>query len=957
MIQPRIACLLLVGALSTQLWAQKKPLDLPALDAWRSVVGTTLSRDGKWALYRLVPQDGDATLEIKSTDGAKTFTVPRASTAAFSNDGQFVIATVVPPQADVKKARRDKVKPEDQPKNDLTLFSLASGGSMTLQRVTSFTLPEEDSGWFVYKPEPPKPEPAKPAEAKTAESKPAEVKPEAKSAEKKEEKKEEKDKKPTKKAEHKVGETIVVRNFQTGNEERIENVASYRFSKDGKVLVYVLSTKDGAGDGIVWYDLAAGKKTPVVTAMGRYPRLDIDESGKYLAFLTDKDDYAAKKPSHSLYLSKDGGEPKLVAKEGTDGVPKGYWVPDNSQVRFSKKATRLLFSVAPKPAEEPKDETPDDEKVSVDVWNWQDKVLQPQQLLQAASERTRTYDAAYSLDAKKIAVLETSDLRSVSIAKNGDGDTALGSDDQAYDLASSWDPGYNDYYLVNPNTGERKPLVKGFTGGLDLSPEGKYVYGYDPKSREFWVIDAKSGDKRVVNAGLPPIWDEENDVPSLAGGLGAAGWTKDDARLLIYDRYDIWSVDPTGKEKPINVTNGVGRNLKIRFRYVPQDREADAIDPQESMLLSAFDERTKDAGFYRDSVSGSGYPQKVLMAPKTFSVPVKAKKADVFAYTQQDFVEYADLWVADTPNLKNPRKLSNANPQQASYSWGTSELVEWTSNDGVPLQGILYKPDNFDYGKKYPMITYFYEKNSDTLNAYRTPAPTASILNISIAVSNGYVVFVPDIVYKEGYPGESAMSCIMPGVQSILARGYIDPKKLAIDGQSWGGYQVAYLITETNMFTCAYAGAAVSDMFSAYGGIRWGSGLVRQFQYEHQQSRIGGTIWDKPLRFLENSPQFFLDKVQTPVLMMNNDKDGAVPWYQGIEMFTGLRRLGKPAWMLVYNDEDHNLVQRKNRKDLTIRKQQFFDYYLKGAPMPVWMKSGVPATEKGKNMGLELTKN
>jgi dipeptidyl aminopeptidase/acylaminoacyl peptidase len=222
--------------------------------------------------------------------------------------------------------------------------------------------------------------------------------------------------------------------------------------------------------------------------------------------------------------------------------------------------------------------------------------------------------------------------------------------------------------------------------------------------------------------------------------------------------------------------------------------------------------------------------------------------------------------------------------------------------------------------------------------------------------SNGYLIFIPDIPYKEGYPGESAVSAITAGVNSIVTRGYVDPKKLAIQGQSWGGYQVAYLVTETNMFAAACAGAPVSDMVSAYGGIRWGSGLVRQMQYERGQSRIAGTIWDKPLRYIENSPIFFADKIKTPLLIMSNDKDGAVPWYQGIEFFTALRRLNRPSWLVVYNNEDHNLVERKNRKDWSIRMQQYFDHYLKGAPAPKWMVEGVPATNKGKDYGFELTK-
>ena len=175
---------------------------------------------------------------------------------------------------------------------------------------------------------------------------------------------------------------------------------------------------------------------------------------------------------------------------------------------------------------------------------------------------------------------------------------------------------------------------------------------------------------------------------------------------------------------------------------------------------------------------------------------------------------------------------------------------------------------------------------------------------------------------------------------------------MAIQGQSWGGYQVAYLVTKTNIFAAAGAGAPVSNMTSAYGGIRWGTGISRQFQYEKGQSRIGKNLWAATDAYLKNSPLFAAPKVQTPLLLMHNDKDGAVPWYQSIEYFTALKRLDKKVWLLQYNDEDHNLVERRNRKDLSIRLAQFFDHYLKGAPMPRWMSSGVPATDKGIDWGL-----
>ncbi len=288
--------------------------------------------------------------------------------------------------------------------------------------------------------------------------------------------------------------------------------------------------------------------------------------------------------------------------------------------------------------------------------------------------------------------------------------------------------------------------------------------------------------------------------------------------------------------------------------------------------------------------------------------------------------------------------------------WHTLSRPEWTSLDGQKLRGMLVKPEGFDPKKKYPMIVNFYEKSSDDVNLYRTLEPLRSQINYTFYSNRGYLVFNPDIPYREGYPGESCMNAVVAGVTNLIDKGFVDEKRVAVQGHSWGGYQVAYLVTKTNMFRCAGSGAPVVNMVSAYGGIRWESGLMRMFQYEHTQSRIGGSLWQYPLRYLENSPIFSVDKVQTPVLILHNDKDGAVPWYQGIEFFGALRRLDKPVWMLNYNDEPHWPVKLQNRIDYQIRMQQYFDYYLKDAPMPRWMQRGVPAMEKGILQGLELEK-
>lgn len=967
-------CLCLLAPLGV---AQKKPLDHSVYDAWKSIRGTSFSHDGKWILYVIAPQEGDSKVEVKSVAGDdKQYEFGRGSTVQFSYDSKFVVATIVPAIADVKKAQKNKAAPADMPKNSLLILNLATGEQAKIDQVTSFQLPAEDSGWFTYRPEVPKPatpNAATPAAGATAGAA------------------------RTGGAGRRSGGTgraggasasstttgapLVIRNLASGKEQKLENVGDATLSKDGTVLAYTVVSKEGKDDGVYWTTLRDNNRKTASKGKAKVAKIALSDETKALAFLSDKTadlpPAKAAKPAKTEAVADDEEEPDAapakpkkiglslylynpktdkttkIAGDETAGIPKGWIISDNSTLSFSEKGTRLLFGTVPKPPEEKKDDTPDNEKVSVDIWNWQDKRIMPQQVLQAAAEQKRSHQAVAFVDSGKVIQLETESIPSVSISVRNEGRYALGSSDLDYRLQASWDADYNDYYVIDLKAGTTHKVATKSEARFSFSPDGKYIFGYDGEKRQYFVVDPaslKRTDFKIPTA----LFNELEDTPSTPGPYGEAGWTRDDARLLVYDATDIWSIDPTGKSAPTNLTNGAGRMQNLHFRYLNLDPEAHFVDLSKPILLSGMNPDTKAAGYFSFNANDPhAQPKKLLFGDKLYSVPIKAKTGDLVSFTRQDFVEFPDVWVAKS-DFTDAKKLSDANPQQAQYNWGSAELVNWISADGQKLQGILVKPENFSYGKKYPMITYFYERLSDSLNSYHAPAPSASTVNLSYFASNGYVMFIPDIPYKTGYPGESSMSAIVSGVLSIVSRGYVDPAKLGIQGQSWGGYEVAYLVTQTNLFNCACSGAAVADMFSAYGGIRYGTGILREGQYEHGQSRIGGSIWEKPLQYLENSPLFWLDKVKTPLLMMHNDKDGAVPFTQGIELFSGLRRLGKPAWMVSYNGEDHNLVERKNRKDWSIRLSQYFDYYLKGAPMPVWMSKGVSATMKGKTMGEEL---
>jgi len=597
----------------------------------------------------------------------------------------------------------------------------------------------------------------------------------------------------------------------------------------------------------------------------------------------------------------------------------------------------------------------EEETAQLDVWNWQDEYVQSHQLKSLDQEKKRSYLAVVDLARGAFTQLGTPQVPSVTLSAEGDGDVALGLSDVPYRKLVSWeDARFYDAYLVDVRSGRQTEVLKKVKGTPSLSPDGRFVLWYDMPLRHWRSIATDSRAQATITTDITvPLCNELSDVPDDPEAYGIAAWTEHDSTVLVYDRYDIWSADPGGKRPPTCLTRGRRRATTISYRYARMDTEEKFLKPGAAMLLKVFNTATKDAGYARTQLGAPRDPQPLLTGGFEFSTPIKAKQDSTFIFQKSSFTVSPDLYAADA-DFRTVTRLSDINPQQTDYLWGSVELVHWKGADGSALDGLLFKPPQFDPTKKYPMIVYYYERMSDLLHRYIPPQPSASSINATMFASNGYLVFMPDIRYRVGHPGQSAVDCVVPGVKKLIAAGYVDPARIGLQGQSWGGYQTAFIITRTGMFRAAMAGAPVANMTSAYGGIRWESGVSRMFQYERDQSRIGGTLWEKRELYIENSPLFAADRITTPLLIMHNDNDGAVPWYQGIELFTALRRLGKPVWMLTYNTEAHNLVQRKNRKDISIREMQFFDHYLKGAPAPVWMTKGIPAVNKGKTLGLEL---
>jgi dipeptidyl aminopeptidase/acylaminoacyl peptidase len=928
-----IAALTVLAGVAHAQDTAKQPLDHSAYDVWKGIDDESLSRDGRWLLYSLTLQDGDATLVVRALEAGSEHVVPRGGGARFSADSRFVVALVDPELELMRQARRAKKKGDDLPQDSLVILELATGEVERVAGVKSFRLPEERGGWLAYLLV------RQPEDSATAGEPSGE---------------EQEDKKERKPSE--VGTTLMLRDLASGDERRFEFVTAYAFSEGGDRLAYVASTPSGEGDGVWVVDVATGAAHTVSTGRGKYRSLAFDHDGRQLAFITTRDDPDAKQAAYALYHWREGGDAaRRLAAEGTAGIPAGWWVSEHGDLSFSKGGRRLFFGTAPRPEPAPEDTLLDEEKVDVDIWHWRDPYLQTMQQELLDDERRRSFTAVADLRRDRLVQLATDDMPEVTLGAEGDADIAIGTSDLPYRMLISWDwPSFEDVYLVDVRSGQRELMLRKTQGNVTLSPEGSFAVWYD-NSEDAWYARHVERDRTVkLTEGIPhPLFDEDDDHPAPKFPYGSAGWSDDERWFLVYDRHDVWATDPTGRAAPRNLTDGMGRRENLRFRYVRLDRDQIAIDADAPLLLSAFHYRNKQAGFYREHLSGDAAPQRLIYMDRRFGRPLKAEDADVVLFTRESVAEFPNLWVSDL-DFAVARQVTDANPQQAQYNWATVELVEWTSGSGVPLQGLVYRPEDFDPAKKYPLIVQFYERDSDNLYGHFPPIPHRSVTRPTFYASRGYVVFMPDVRYRIGYPGESALHSIVPGTLELVEQGFIDEANIGIQGHSWAGYQIAYLVTRTNLFKAAAGGAPVANMTSAYGGIRWGTGMSRMFQYERTQSRIGATLWEAPQRYVENSPVFWADKVETPLLMMHNDRDHAVPWTQGIEMFVALRRLGQPAWLVNYTGEVHWPTDFAEKRDWNIRLQQFFDHYLKGAPAPVWLAEGIPAVEKERTLGLEL---
>ncbi|WP_158276160.1 alpha/beta hydrolase family protein [Brumimicrobium oceani] len=923
--------LLLCLIISYSVNAQKKIIDHTVYNEWKSLRNQNLSAKGNLVTYEINPHRGDGKINIYNAKNNTNIEIAKGKNAVISHNEKVIAFAIHAGYDTIRYMKLNDVEKDKWVRDTLGIYFTQQDSLVKISKLHDYAIAEEGNVLaYTLDVEKKAPKPRLGLFSTFKSIKETTL--------------------------NKEGYTLYLLDTETGEKEKFENVTDFEFNKKGTHLYFVKAMKKSGEilSTVQLYDLASKDGKKLVTEFTDIGNYGFSDKGNELVFMASTDTSKTLR-TYDLYHWSIGNDlPEILISKDRIDLPEAYTPAPKGRMYFSLDESKLFFSLRGMPVKEEKDTLLDSEKAVLDIWHYKNKRLQPQQLNELKRDQQESFLSVIHLGTNKLVQL-ANDTLSVRPLDQGNSDYAMGMSNEQYAYANNWRyPWPDDYYRVNIITGEKELIKANLNYGTGFNPKGNRFTYFKSEENNYYFIDiATKVEKCMTCFAKDSInWRSDiNGMPFEANPERSPGYLNND-EILLYSEFDIWKYNFVTSEL-IALTKQEGNPTNMLYRLRDLEYDSTFVDLDHSFILGVDQESMDEFVYsYVDDRLSPHLVKWYETDHKIISIE-KAKESNVLIFRQMSTKEYPELHFTDT-KFEGVKKISETNPQQSEYNWTTVEQVKWKSYTGDTLKGLLYKPEDFDTTKSYPLMVYFYEMYSDQKNAHYIPKPTASIIYATEYASAGYLVFIPDIRYETGYPGKSAYNSIMSGTDKVLELyPNIDSTRMGLQGQSWGGYQTAQLITMTNRYAAAMAGAPVSNMFSAYGGIRWGSGFSRAFQYEHTQSRIGKTIWEAPELYIENSPLFGIPKIETPLLIMHNDNDGAVPWYQGIEMFNGMKRLDKPVWMLNYNGDEHNLMKNANRMDLSIRMRQFFDHFLQGKPAPEWLEIGIPALDKGKNYGLE----
>lgn len=927
------------NSIKTQTNKTLKPIEMADILAWQTIRAPLLSEDGKWFAYCRVPVKGDTETVIRNTTGSKEYKFPMGQSSvysargviAFSKDSRWAAFKVFPTEKEKKAAGKSKKKLY----NKVELVNLDTGKKETFEKTKSFSFSSDNPHWIAIHKYPPE----------------------------------------RGKKNKWQGSDLILVELASSKKFNVGNVSEFAFNKSGQWLAWTIDAADKTGNGLMLKNLESGQVLSLDTGEFNYTKLTWTEKGNALAVLKGKEDDNFEDKLYQLVGFKDvslenpqkvvfdpAGDPSFPAKMSISPNRAPLWTGDRTAVLFGirqlkekmdkkekkqdKKATVPKNKKAKgksndtKPAEVKGKKTlakSDEKQADLVIWHWKDKRLQSQQQKEANRDKKFSFLCIFHVNEKKFIRLADESLRYVKAAPKHR--WAIGKDDSAYRLDGNHHGRFfNDIYVIDLKSGKRTMALKKTRWYFYPSFEGSHFLYYN--DGHFYTYDMDKMQSVNITEGLPTSFiDTEFSENVVNPPIRPVGWAKGGKYVLLYDNWDIWKVSASGGGNAVNLTVN-GKKDQIRYqRRLKLDFEEKGIELSAPTYIRIFEEWTKKSGIARLDNEKPG-TKRLLWDNAYYTTLLKAKNADTYIYSRQTHKESNNYFVSG-PDLKRGKKITVVNTQQKDFLWSSGvRLVNYTSKQGKKLQGALYLPANYQKGKRYPTIVYIYEKLSHRLNRYFTPS--ARGFNKSVYNSNGYAVLMPDIINRVDAPGVSSVECVLPAVEAAIETGVVDRQKIGIYGHSWGGYQTAFIITQTPLFRAAVAGAPLTNMISMYSSIYWNIGIANQPLFESGQGRFSTGYWKNMDGYIKNSPVFFAEKVKTPLLLLHNDKDGAVDFNQGIEYFNTLKRLEKPVVMLQYKGENHGLRKPENQRDYTIRMKQFFDHHLKGKDAPRWYKEGIP---------------
>ncbi|KTF12203.1 alpha/beta hydrolase family protein [Pseudoalteromonas sp. H105] len=902
----------LVASLGSAAATAKDALQFKDVFDFKAAKGTQLSEDGNILTFSATPYRGDASGQVYNLTNNKLIAeVPRGTKPTINKAANWVVFTQVPTLLE-----KETTKKKNTLKNNLVLVNTLSGEQQQFDDVKDYKL-SDDGNWLAYRLN--KKADKEDDSSAADKDKTSEIKP---------------DKKDT-------AFDLVIVNLNNKISHTISQVFSYAISSDAAQLLASQIDKDGTDNQVTLLTLnndftssvLIDEPGVVVNKIAWHPTQNIVAFtlGNYVNDDMRRRDYQLK-----LYKNE-----QLTDIKSAD---RAWQIGKTAKLEWSEDGERLYFENRPKLAAKVKAKEYSDEaslydydtirdQKGLNVWHNNDAEIKPREEQQwNRANKNRHYQSVYFLNNNKSVQLSTPEMPVVAL--NTKRDALLGYNNQAYLERIMYGGFFADYYAVDVKTGAQKSIIKDYPFRPSLSPNGEFAAYFNDSQVQLKDL-ANNKVSTLTKAIQATFADDKHDYPSAQPGYGFAGWLNDSSQVLVYSKYDIWAFDVTTRQAT-QLTNGKKNNTQ--YRVIKLDRELVGFNKGQTLLVSATNLKNKQTEIAKLNLADNAIT-KVLTGNKRFDVIKKAKHANKYLFTEQTYQQFPDIYQTDF-SFDKPQKVTNLNPQVNNFAWGQEpELISYKGFDGEDLQGVLIKPAGYKKGDKVPVVVYFYRYMSQRM--YDFPKMELNHRpNFPMFTSNGYAIFLPDIRFEIGHPGKSSTQTMINATQKLIDLGIADPNKIGLQGHSWAGYQSAFMITETDMFKAVVSGAPVSNMTSAYSGIRLKSGLARQFQYETGQSRIGKNLFEAPELYIENSPVFFADKVNTPILIMFGDKDDAVPWHEGVQYYLALRRAGKNATFLQYEGEPHHLKKFPNQVDFSIRMMQYFDHYLKGKPAAKWMIEG-----------------